>query len=86
MQNKDVKAYLICESTGVHEAPTIQGRSNNGNIIIHATLQDGDVLNRNKRIYPTEVLKNGLNSAYVKERLRTKSWYGEAGAEDRPAI
>lgn len=83
---KDAKGYLICESTGIHEAPTIQGRTKSGNIIIHATIQDGDVLNRNKRIYPTEVLKNALESSYVKERLKTKSWYGEAGHPCKPDV
>jgi len=44
-----------------------------------AVLQEADKPNRNGRIYPKHVLEEGLASAYVQERLRTKSLLAEMG-------
>lgn len=42
-------------------------------------LQEANKPNRNGRIYPKAVLEQALNSAYVRERLETKSWFVECG-------
>ena len=42
-------------------------------------LQEANKPNRNGRIYPKTVLEQALNSAYVRERLETKSWFVECG-------
>ena len=42
-------------------------------------LQEANKPNRNGRIYPKAVLEKALNSAYVRERLETKSWFVECG-------
>lgn len=73
-----VKGYLMSESS-VLSAPTVVSDKSGEPTIIKAILQEGDIENRNKRIYPTDVIKKGLTSEYVQERLKTKSWYGEAG-------
>ena len=41
-------------------------------------LQECDAPNRNGRIYPKKVLEAALSSPNIKERLATKTWYGEA--------
>jgi len=44
-----------------------------------AVLQEADAPNRNGRIYPKHVLEKALNAPFVQEKLRTKTFYGEAG-------
>lgn len=80
MSNK-IKGYIICESASEPEIPVVVNESGTDNkrVIIKATLQDSDVMNRNKRIYPKDVLVEGLNSEYIQERLATRTWFGEAG-------
>jgi len=80
MDNK-IKGYIICESASEPELPVIVNNSSTDNkrVIIKTTLQDADIVNRNKRIYPKDVLVEGLNSEYIKERLATKTFFGEAG-------
>ena len=72
MDNK-IKGYIINESPSVMMQPEIASESKCGRVIIKATLQDADARNRNKRIYPKEVLDKGLHSEYVQERIRTKT-------------
>ena len=50
-----------------------------GTIKFVAVLQEANRPNRNHRIYPKETLVRALADPYVQERLRTNSWYGEAG-------
>ena len=79
--NNKIKGFLISEGTTVPETPVIVSEAEKGKhrTIISATLQDADVPNRNKRMYPLSVLKRGLESEYIRERLATKTWFGEAG-------
>lgn len=89
----EVKGYIICESPSFFNQPEIikdikPDSKNNGvnRVRIKTILQDADNLNRNKRIYPKSVLVNGLNSEYVKERLATKTWFGECGHPLKPDL
>ena len=41
-------------------------------------LQEADAPNRNGRIYPKRVLEKALDAPNIRERLATKTWYGEA--------
>ena len=50
-----------------------------GAVTIRTILQTGDEINRNKRMYIFTDLCEALRSDYIMERIRTKSWYGEAG-------
>lgn len=88
-----IQGYLISESTSFSVPQIVRDSAsevttNNpfSGTQIKVILQDGDVVNRNKRIYPTEVIKRGLASEYVQERLKTKSWYGEAGHPLSPTL
>ena len=75
---EDIKGYLISESV-TSNIPVIKSDNTNGPTVIETVLQEGDLPNRNGRIYPTSVIKNGINSAYVQERLRRHGWVGESG-------
>lgn len=68
------------------EKPTIVGTSKVNRVIVNAVLQDADVKNRNRRVYPKGTISNGLNSEYVRERISTKTFYGEAGHPLKPDI
>jgi hypothetical protein len=78
MEKENVKGYLISEDV-VTCSPKIVSDKSGSPTVIEAILQEGDIANRNKRIYPTEVIKKAVASDYIQERLKTKSWYGEAG-------
>ena len=79
-----IKGYLITESAVETNNPEIIHDSKSGSTAISAILQEGDIPNRNKRIYSTEVLKKAIQSPYIQERLKTKSFYGEAGHPLQP--
>jgi Prohead core protein serine protease len=77
-QDPKLKGYLISESAVTTANPQIV--ENNGvTTSILTNLQDGDTPNRNKRIYGTKTLQQAVNAPYVQERLKTNSFYGEAG-------
>lgn len=84
MEN-DVKGYIISEDVTISQ-PKIIGDKEGGITAIEAVLQEGDNPNRNKRIYPTSTIKSGLNTEYVQERIKTKSWFGEAGHPLQPSV
>ena len=75
----NISGYIISESNNFQTPNIIGENKETGRVIIQVTLQDADVVNRNKRVYPKSVLENAIKSEYVQERLATKSWYGEAG-------
>ena len=41
-------------------------------------LQEADAPNRNGRVYPKRILEKALDAPNIRERLATKTWYGEA--------
>ena len=69
--------FIINESAQYSSAAISQ--KHDGYIEFTCILQEAERKNRNGRIYHNSVLEQGLNSPYVQERLRTKTWYGEAG-------
>jgi len=78
LNNEKIKGYIISEDV-VTSTPKIVSDKSGCPTVIETILQEGDVQNRNKRIYPTDVIRKALTSEYVQERLNTKSWVGEAG-------
>lgn len=80
----DIKGYMISEEVTVSQPKIISDK--NGITEIETILQEGDNQNRNTRVYPTPVINRGLQTEYVKERLATKSWYGEAGHPLQPSV
>lgn len=75
---EQVAGYIFSETITFPQKTKILG-NNNGNTVFEAVLQDADKVNRNKRVYTSQVLHDGLKHPYVLERKATKSWYGEAG-------
>lgn len=68
---------IILESAYTTE---VSGIKENGNTCeFTATLQEADTKNRNGRIYPRQVLEDAINSPYIKERMNSRSLFGEAG-------
>ncbi|WP_368880394.1 S80 family phage morphogenetic serine protease [Proteus mirabilis] len=53
-----------------------------GVLRFESVLQDVDVPNRNRRIYPRAVIEEALQSEYVKEKFATNSLAGEANHPD----
>jgi hypothetical protein len=78
MRDPKVKGYLITESAVTTEKPTII-ESGKDSVKIQASLQDADTPNRNRRSYGEDVLREAVANPYIQERLKTKSFYGEAG-------
>jgi hypothetical protein len=72
-----MKNFLIQESA-MSVMPQISKRNEN-TVEFIAVLQEANRPNRNGRIYRKEVLEQALAAPYVQERLRTNSFFGEAG-------
>lgn len=84
----DFKGFIINESLGMTpETPVIISENKGINrVTIDTTLQDSDCINRNTRLYPKDTIDFGLAAPYIQERLRTKTWYGEAGHPRKPDV
>ena len=80
-----MKNFIIQESAISHDIRNIE-KTPLGTIRFIAVLQEADRCNRNKRIYPKQVLAEAIQSDYIKERLRTNSLYGEAGHPLDPSL
>jgi hypothetical protein len=76
--------FLIQESA-ISVEPQVS-RKNKDTVEFIAVMQEADKPNRNGRIYYKSVLEQALNSPYVQERLRTKSFYVEAGHPSDPSV
>ena len=85
VNGEKVIAYMINESTTQNAGIQIL-KDFNKCITIRAMLQDAEELNRNKRKYPIDVLRSGLESERVQELIAAKSWFGEAGHPIEPTV
>lgn len=70
---------LIIQESAFNSEISSKRKLPSGCIEFIAVLQEADRPNRNGRIYPKRVLEKALESPYVKEKLRTKTFYSEAG-------
>jgi hypothetical protein len=71
------KSFMINESA--FSAEPVISKKNPNTVEFIAVLQEADKPNRNGRIYYKSVLEQALQAPYVQERLRTKSFFCEAG-------
>ena len=80
--------YIICETSTAPRTPRVMRTSESrvSRVMIETVLQEADIKNRNGRIYPKKIIDEGLQSEFVKERLRTNTFYGEAGHPLDPDI
>lgn len=76
--------FLIQESA-ISAEPQVS-RKNKDTVEFVAVMQEADRPNRNGRIYYKSVLEQALQSPYVQERLRTKSFYCECGHPADPSV
>jgi hypothetical protein len=84
MSQRAVGYLMVCEAGDPPQAKPTMVSDVNGVTIIDTVLQEGDRVNRNKRLYKTSVLSEALQSAYILERLKTKTFFGEAGHPLKP--
>lgn len=73
-----MKNVIIQESAFAAHTSSVK-KLPSGCIEFITVLQEADRPNRNGRVYPKAVLEKALNSAYVRERIATKTFYSEAG-------
>ena len=66
-------SVIICESAIMQEAEIIKNTKNKARF--RMVMQTADDVNRNKRMYPYDVLNNGMSEC--KKAMKTKSFYGE---------
>jgi hypothetical protein len=78
MKNTEkIVAHVLYEQSSPLSSPNIVKNGGNS-VVIEVILQDTNV-NRNKRHYSAEVIKEALMAPHIQELLRNKSWVGEAG-------
>jgi len=54
-------------------------RETDDDVTFRCILQDGDTLNRNRKIYPTELIEAALQDPLLQEAMQCGTLYGEAG-------
>lgn len=82
MQNRYIGSIILEGAATAEDAIIIGENKGNGvkhRIIAEGTLQDADILNRNKRIYAKEDLFPEINGPRMKELINTRNMKGEAG-------
>jgi hypothetical protein len=78
MATENVVAYIFHESVVCESEFRSVRELKKDSVLIEAVIQEAELPNRNKRKYPKAVIQNALESPFVKEKVRTKSWLGEA--------
>lgn len=71
------KGIIIVESAEAPSAPSIVNQNLN-TVKFEAELQEADAPNRNNRIYEKSAIDDALQYYTVKEKLKHKTFYGEA--------
>ena len=85
MYKDKIVAYMISEA--VNQDTNIRIISDSNRCVkFEADLQDTSEWNRNKRKYPTDVVKKGLMRENVQEPLANGDWCGEAGHPIDPTL
>jgi hypothetical protein len=75
---------LMCETIEDVEILTEENEGSK-DYYIKGIFMQGDIKNRNGRVYPVEVLANEVNR-YVTEKVTKNKAYGELGHPDGPVI
>ena len=81
-----VVAYIFNESPIVEAELRSIEKKKNGVVKMVAVLQEAELQNRNKRIYPKKVMDAALEAPYIKEKLRTNSLLGESSHPIDPSV
>ena len=83
--NDNVVGFIFHESAVTEEIREFQ-EQRNGSVRMVAVLQETDLPNRNRRVYPKDVITEALKTPYVTERLSRRSLFGEAGHPQNPSM
>lgn len=82
-----IAAYIINESKGPETIPEVLEANKQICRFKVNTMQEGDIVNRNSRIYPYALLEEGLkNDPVINERLSTNTLYCEIGHPKEKSI
>lgn len=76
---------LICETVEDVKYITEKTESGKKNLYIEGIFMQGDIVNRNKRTYNTEILEREINR-YTKDLIEKGRAYGELGHPNGPSI
>lgn len=76
---------LICETVEDVKYITEKTESGKKNLYIEGIFMQGDIVNRNKRSYNTEILEREINR-YTKDLIEKGRAYGELGHPNGPSI
>lgn len=74
----NIEAFLVVEDVGNSTVPSIIANQNRS-VLFEAELQEANKPNRNGRIYDRDALVESLNGSIIAEKLKRKTFYGEAG-------
>jgi hypothetical protein len=74
--------HLICEGIGASVVDTDDGEKA---YFVEGIFMQGDVMNNNKRVYPTSILETAVQE-YEKQKIVPKTAWGELGHPDSPKI
>jgi hypothetical protein len=77
MANENEPQIYLLQSSQGQSKPSII-RATDKDIEYMACLQDGDEVNRNRKIYPCARISEALQHEAVQDQLRRRCWYGEA--------
>lgn len=76
--------FLICEN--IEDSKFIvEEKEGKKNLYLEGTFLQGNLKNRNGRIYDTDILENEINR-YVEDNVKNKRAYGELGHPQGPTI
>jgi len=75
----------LSQSASTSSKPSII-KETDQDVLFKACLQEGDILNRNKKIYPSAVIEAALKEEHIQTQLRTGTWFGEANHPLAPKI
>jgi len=76
----ETKGFIVVEDASTLATPTIIGtNSSKESIKFEAELQEAEAPNRNGRIYDFKAIDDALNYYTVKEKIKHKAFFGEAG-------
>lgn len=77
--------FLICENIGDSKFLIEESAEGNKKLYLEGTFLQGNIKNRNGRIYDSDILENEINR-YVSENVKSKRAFGELGHPQGPTI
>lgn len=73
----DDNSIYLSQSVVQQNKASIIKRTDN-NVLFRACVQEGDLVNRNNKVYPTAQIAEALKNELIQQQIKTGTWYGEA--------